>query len=128
MWHDGHRSDGFLLVEVLVAFAVFVMMVGVFTLFINVWLTTDLEQRRRQDALTAVSNCLECLTAGLMLPKQPARSPVTVQVQPVRMSQAFAAVPAWVEQLSDDERPRVHQVIATGPLYRGRQVTVQVTG
>lgn len=113
----------------MVAFAVFMVMVAVCTWFIKVWMTADLEQRTRQDALTTVSNCLERVTLGLMLPDSSTTGPtLTAKVQRVSVRQAFAQVPGWAGQLAEDECPAMHRASVDGTLYGGRVVKVQVTG
>ncbi len=98
-------------------------MVSAAAWFINVWINTDIEQRRRHEALVAVSDILEHVSAGVMAPDNQ-----SIQVQKMSKSLGWVSIPGLVGQLSDDECPAIYKVTATAQLGGDKKIKVQVTG
>ena len=145
-------SPGFLLIEVLVALAVFVVMVGAFSRFINVWLTADSDQRVRHNALALVCEVLESAAVGVSPENQAAvikarQRPAegcsmghgfagrrtNLCVDQLCVQQIWDVVPTWVGRLQAHECPINYRATAGAQvpqagLSGGQLITVQVTG
>ena len=120
-------NNGFLLIEVLVALGVFCVMVGAFGWFINVWLTSDADQRARNRALVQVCEVLERSAVGLGVENQEPmiKARQSSAVQQLSVKQIWAVVPQWVGQLQEEECPRGYRVTVAA---KGQNVTVRVNG
>ncbi len=128
----GKRSSGFLLIEVLVALAVFAVMVGALNGFIAQWLHTDAEQRMRHSAMTAACDVLERMKCALPGEGESSNQSIRVAAQQIDAQHIWASVPRWVMQLKPHERPVHYRISADGfqrKLGAGRvPIAVQVVG
>lgn len=130
MWSK-ERHAGFLLLEVLVALAIFVIMVGCVSFFVRVWLDADHDMRARHDALEQVCGALEGMVFGCLPNSQTSSFKMqgkTAQISQTTPDTFWVVTPAWVAQLGQSDLPVHYCARAQACAGASKYITVKVRG